>query len=131
MNANEDLRQVADLLEAATIGSVRLALAQSPQGPQRNRSLPENLDAAAGVLDRHRHLQEASMAITLAHAIYQSEAAKLALNLPRPAAGEEPDVSTSVVEQVNDIARRLLSSPAGSDLHQLGRDLAAIAEGRR
>ncbi|GAA1600761.1 hypothetical protein GCM10009764_25830 [Nocardia ninae] len=71
------------------------------------------------------------MAITLAHAIYQSEAAKLALNSARPAAGEEPAAGTSVVEQVNDIARRLLGSPVGSDLYRLGRDLAAIAEGRR
>ncbi|WP_433661051.1 hypothetical protein ACQPW1_01895 [Nocardia sp. CA-128927] len=131
MKANEDLRQVADLLEAATIGSVRLALAQSPQGPQRNRSLPENLDAAAGVLDRHRHLQEASMAITLAAAIYESEAAKLALvTLASNTDGDRAD-GPSMVEQVGNLARRLLSSPVGSDLHQLGRDLAAIAEGSR
>ncbi|MFX0573134.1 hypothetical protein [Nocardia nepalensis] len=131
MKANEDLRQVADLLEAATIGSVRLALAQSPRGPQRHGSLPENLDAAAGVLDRHRHLQEASMAITLVNAIYESEAAKLTLLTLAANPDSERTEGPSMVEQVGTIARHLLSNPVGTDLHQLGRDLAAIAEGNR
>ncbi|WP_069164885.1 hypothetical protein [Nocardia altamirensis] len=127
MSANEDLLQAADLLEAATIGSVRLALAQSPHGPRGGRAVEENLAAVAGVLDRHRHLQEASMTIALVNAIYESQAAKQELTTAASVPGDAGDVAP-MAEQVARIARGLLVNPAGTPLHQLGQDLAAIAE---
>ncbi|KZM68321.1 hypothetical protein [Nocardia terpenica] len=128
MTTNNDLLAAAELLEAAAIGSVRLALAQSPHGPQRGRRLDDNLDAVAGVLDRHRHLQEASMTINLARAIYASEATKHTLAQPDPAdhAGGEDRIAQRLAR----LARQLLANPSGTPMHRLGMELAAVAEGR-
>ncbi|MFI5783530.1 hypothetical protein [Nocardia sp. NPDC051570] len=121
-----DLRATAELLESAAIGSTRLALAASVHGPQPGRGLGENLDAVAGVLDRHRHLAEASMAITLAHAMYQTEHIKAQLAQP----DTDTDESARMAERVARLARQLLANPSGTPMHRLGMELSAVAEGR-